>query len=230
MSWQLQLLIQFPPFLFALVAGLLVYDSVRSRLFRFTYANVMIGFLVLMVAMFLRTGVPVNNQWLYNGYIFSEMLFLLLAAEGYILWRRKSLVLGILISMFSVVWLSEIVTNGFFRFTRIAFIVECISILLLYFAILIRLYREAQAPLYMYPVFWICCAYIIYFSCSVPYFSSFKFLEQFYAEHRKMLHLMIVCLQGIRTLLTGVAFLLLKNQTPTAKQYAIRRGNPDPAA
>lgn len=205
---------QFPAYCFALIASSFVIRRLDSFHKMILY-NLLLNFAVVIAGVAVQLVGYRSNQWLYNLYIVCETAMLFYAGTLILSTKPAKVLVVSTFAVFFSVWVGEVVLHRIFNFTTIAFVIECVGLLLLYLMILIRMNLSAKKSVYKNPVFWVCCAHIICFGCFIPYFAMFTFLEQYYAQNKILFNTLIVTLQTTRFLFIGIAFLVLRKQPLT---------------
>lgn len=202
---------QFPAYCFALIASSFVVNRL-DRFHKMILYNLLLNFAVVIAGVVVQLIGYKNNQWLFNLYIVCETAMLLYAGALVLNMKSAKVLTVSAFAVFISVWIRSVFLHQISNFATIAFVVECVSLVVLYLTILIRLNLSTEKSIYKNPVFWVCCAHVICFSCAVPYFGLFKFLEQYYDLNKNLFRALIVTLQSVRFLFVGIAFLVLRKQ------------------
>lgn len=200
---------QFPPICLSII--LAWYARTRmNRFFTVITYTLVLNFAILILGILVQFPKGRSNHWLFNLYIICETVLLLKAATLAFRAKWARIATAFVFMGFIAVWLTEVIRYQIFSFAQNAYVLECVGVAVLYLILLLTTTRNTEIPIYRNPVFWVCCAHIISFSCAVPYFGLFDFLKSQKGANKILFQGLIVSLQSIRYILIGIAFILIR--------------------
>lgn len=172
--------------------------------------HAVIAFFIEAEAQFLRLH-HLPNQWLYNWFIPIDCLLLLLAS--YYLnnkMNKQYLALGFL--LFILVWLTNLLLRQPFAVS--ALIVDGMLLTIVYMLVLYQNTMSHKGPLVFMPSLWLCIGIIIFYGCSIPFFTAFSLLK---LQPGNLILNVFMLLIAIRYLLTALSLLMYvyQNRKPS---------------
>lgn len=200
---------QLPAFFFSIISAMVVRKKM-NRFFTIIAYTLLLNFAILILGILVQFPKGRSNHWLFNLYIIFETVLLLKAATLAFRAKWARTATATVFMVFITVWLTEIFRYQIFSFAQNAYVLECVGVAVLYLILLLTTTSNTEIPIYRNPVFWVCCAHIISFSCAVPYFGLFDFLKSQKGANKILFQGLIVSLQSIRYILIGIAFILIR--------------------
>lgn len=168
-------------------------------------------------------GTSPDNQWLFNLNTLVECSLLTFAASLY-LGKRFNVLVVVLYVFFFVSFLVGLLFVSFMKFNNYLYVAEALLMVVLYLIILYKTYNEPSIPRIMKnPDFWISAGLLVYFTCSIPYFSLFSYLNEKHPYlSGKLFSLITDVLANVRYLCLAIAFWLIRwNSSKTNKPVSI---------
>ncbi len=160
-----------------------------------------------------KNGLQLNNQWLFNVYVFLEAILLIVAGLIYFEKRKVRLSIMVCLILFLLVFWYQILTMGSTHFANYALIAEGVILILIYFAIL---YTQFSVPSFSWrasPEFWLCIGLIVYFGCNVPFMSMIHYMNLHYPKLNELLfHFITDVLGNMRYFFVTISFWLFFRQ------------------
>lgn len=213
----LQTLSQIISFFFAFVVGSLAYKSM-NRPFRIIYLQVSVWlvFYCLMHGLIFEQqwqGYAPDNRWLMNIHLLLETTLLVSAAAGFMEKKRRRIwaLTGWLI--FILVFVLQVIVDGFFMYLNYADAVECIVVTILYSLLLYDFSGKFRGAWWRSAEIILCLGLLVYFACSVPYIAMMRYLQENYPFVSHFLFDFINnVLACLRYLFTAVAFWLVRRK------------------
>lgn len=196
--------------LIAFIVSVFVFRSL-SVTYKLLAIHAILSFLVEFTGFIMRKNY-INSQWLFNCYMISDCGLLLLAGYYFKL-RLSSLFLIIGFLIFLTVWSWNIYSSGMSEFPIPAHIVNSILQVGTYLFILYQTTVIHKESLIQSPAFWICLGIILFFGCSIPFFSLLGFLAKNAREILDRLSIVLKILIAVRYLLLSVGLLIYYKQS-----------------
>lgn len=201
----------------ALIAGLLVFR--RMNLFCRLLFFQLLSWLVLYTIAYMVTErqkylhLPLNNQWVFNIYLFVEASFLFGAASVFFKERFIRLTLLLCYVFFMLFFFTAISLNGFLEFSSYALSLESILLIIVYILILYKVIISGSAGTSKSTEIWISVGLVLFLACNLPYFSMFNYLNKYDLALSQKLHASITQIfSHLRYLFLAIGFLMIKKQ------------------
>lgn len=160
---------------------------------------------------------PLNNHWVYNLYIFVEVLLLLDAAwMSFSPSRRKLITMAI--AGFVLIYVAEVIFDGFSSLLNMTLVASGILIVITYLQVL---YSAIHRPGFNWktsPEFWLSLGVVIYFACNVPVIGLMPVLMKDHATLLGNLFYITEYLAVVRYLFVCVALYLARRSLATTSR------------
>jgi hypothetical protein len=159
-----------------------------------------------------------TNSWVFNFlWLLPELLLMGIAGRGLIQAKSMKNVATILMLIGIVIWIVNIYKTGINQFANWTFIYISIMLIVIYLNVLFNSIFNGT-NLVRSPAFWLSVSVILYFSCALPYFGLFQYLNTTSRSLAKGLFYINEILILIRYPMVAVSFYLLGKQGLPAKQ------------
>lgn len=147
------------------------------------YAKVFPWFILLtiiteVVGITLSDVYEQNNLWLYNNYIAIEFWFYTWVVQQNLSRKKaKKIILGIATGLLAVYLLNNFFGQGVKGFSSITYCLSCIFLILSCFYYFYELFEKpSKTTLLRQPAFWLCTAFMFYFTCTFPIYGLANFI------------------------------------------------------
>lgn len=168
-----------------------------------------------------------QNLWLFNTYLLVGELWV----TGFVPWlllrnARVKQMLLISLSLISVLSLINYIadTKSIFRLQSGYILIQSVHCIVFYLILLFQDTFSANGSLLKVPVFWLSLSAILFFSCCIPVFGLFNYLDQNYPLALKQLFGINQVFNLVRYPMVAVSFYLIAYR-PTGKNSP---GHADP--
>lgn len=209
----LQIVIEAVILSFAFGAGLSALRHMNV-FFRIIYAQLIV-WIVFYILLHLLTfyqkqhGLVPNNQWLMNIHMVAETVLLATAAAVALRHSRAAVSAPAVLAGFILVFVFQVLRDGFTVYLNYADVAECIGMTVLYGLLLYILLTRPAAGRHVQSETMVCLGLLFYFAGSVPYLTMMHYIQLRDPELNHLLFDLISnVLAGVRYLSAGVAFLL----------------------
>lgn len=208
----------------AFFIGMIMYRKL-NKAYKLIYLQVFISFLIECGGFaFEKVHPRHSNAWLYNLYLPIDCGMLLWAAHYFINEKIKirPFIFIVGYSVFIAVWLFCIIQSGWNEFAFIAVSVDGFLILIAYLLVLYSSIISNTNKLLTLSIFWTCLGIILYYGCSIPYFSMYQYLaKKLTAAEDRKLYYILLALNYIRYLSVTFSFYLhYKQNKPNKKSLS----------
>jgi hypothetical protein len=158
-------------------------------------------------------GLQEDNQWVFNLNILIETSLLLMAASKWQGSRNFKQIALYAFLFFIAAFTILTFRSGFLIFNSYAYALESLVIIFIYLLILKQSYYDFSESHERKYERWICIGLILFFGCSLPYFSLFNFFNIYYPNLSKSLYFITEVLANLRYLMLGVGFWLIRKDS-----------------
>lgn len=159
-----------------------------------------------------------TNGWLFNFFwLLPELLLMGIAGKDLIQSKLMKNVATVLMFIGIVIWIVNIYKSGINQFANWTFIYISIMLIVIYLNVLFGCIFNGT-NLTGSPAFWLSVSVILYFSCALPYFGLFQYLNTTSRSLAKGLFYINEFLNFVRYPMVAVSFYLLGKQGLAAKQ------------
>jgi hypothetical protein len=223
---EIQILIEVTPFIVAFVAGLFTFKRLSPfyRLFFYqTIAYVAAYTMARVVTTYQAShNLPLNNQWVYNLYIFIETSMILGAAALYFSSKKMNTFLMVAFGIFLVTYMHQIITHSFWTWANYAFVVEEVLVAVICLLIVYSEFLETRSHYWSSPVLYIALGSIIFFAGNVPFMGMINYLQKSYPEINKDLFRLITNMLAIvRYIFYAIAFWMVYRKSALTMKKAV---------
>ncbi|MCW3086428.1 MAG: hypothetical protein JWP12_3794 [Bacteroidetes bacterium] len=204
--------------IFVLSAG--IYSSrYMNKFYRTLFIQVII-WVVFYLFSYVVTGIQkyqhiehLNDHWVMNIHIFFETFLLSLAAYFYFSNKKIKNLIMLLFLFFSLFYCFRFVLNGIMEFDGYVVVVESMCVTTMYLLIMYQSFSGNNTNIIESVEFWACIGIVIYFSCCVPYFGLFNYLNIHYLKLSAFLyHVITDVLANVRYFSLALAFWLIRRK------------------
>jgi hypothetical protein len=196
---------------FAIITGLYFFRSL-TRAYRLTLLLTLVATIVEVVGYYLHAQLRQNNVWLFNYYMIFEVWMLGLASLYLVKNKTVQISFVALLLLDTAVWIHTIATNPITVFASFPMVCGCIALTVIYLVVLLSNSLFSQNKILNQPIFWLCIANILYFSCDIPVMGLHNFLYKTSPSIANKLSIINTVLDIVRYPLVGVSFLMLGRQ------------------
>ena len=162
-----------------------------------------------------------NNQWCFNVSLIIEIVVFLFAAISYSTVKNIRILSRSLFIIFIVSFIIESSIRGFRKFASYSSIIESFCIIAVYLLILFHEFDRHPTNWYKQPVALFSITLLIYFICSVPYFSLMHYFQKHNPTLNQILfHLVINVMAHVRYCVLAFAFWLSRKTFQKIKTHS----------
>jgi hypothetical protein len=151
-----------------LAMGLIMYNRI------YTYMKIIVLNILITCAVYVYGYFVLNNTWIVNVYMLLNFLCWVTVYFTVTKKRRQILLASVISNI--ILWLVCIVKDGINSFANWPMVYGSIITLILYFSMLLSIFREYNGNVRTFPLLWICVATLLYYGCTVPLFILINYL------------------------------------------------------
>ena len=156
---------------------------VNRKIIPLLYAKILPWFILLtlfveIIAFILSDILLKDNLWLYNNYGAIEFWFYTWVVQQNLSRKKaKKIILGIATGLLVVYLLNNFFGQGVKGFSSITYCLSCIFLILSCFYYFYELFEKpSKTTLLRQPAFWLCTAFMFYFTCTFPIYGLANFI------------------------------------------------------
>lgn len=199
----------------ALITGAFAFRFF-NKFYKLIFFQVVLS-IVFYIGAYVILMYQASNHWMYNVYIFAEVMILLYAAQLYLSGStRKRIVLIGIISFLSI-YVIEGVTDGFSDILNITLVAAGLIVVVVYGMVMYSALHQTDFDWKMSPELWLCIGTLVYFACNVPFIGLIHQLLRYDAKLVDSLFYITEVLAAIRYLMVSVAFIIVWKQAAQRK-------------
>ncbi len=220
-----KVLIEITCVIIACYTGIVAYYSM-DKFYRLLFIQLLTWLILYILARVVTNyqkmhDLPRNNQWVFNLQILMETTLLSLSVSlcGYI---KNKLAIILPYMIFTIIFAFGIISNGVFLLNIKAYLFECLLMTGYLCYILFRCFSNKIDGSKKSPLIWSVTGMLVYFTCNMPYFGLFNFLNTFYIHLSEDLHEIIIdTVSNIRYFSLAVAFWLISQSPLNTKRFEL---------